>query len=64
MQRNFLWNFYGPEDIQWDEEAPGGVLGEHNPPGRAWRPKRALVGCAPLEAPPGTSLAHWVSSSP
>ena len=26
MQRNFLWNFYGPEDTQWDEEAPGGAL--------------------------------------
>ena len=23
-QRKFLWNFYGPEDIQWAEEAPGG----------------------------------------
>ena len=25
MQRNFLWNFYGLEDIQWAGEALGGA---------------------------------------
>ena len=29
----------------------GGHRGGHNPPGRAWAPRRALVGCAPLGAP-------------
>src|SRR3989337_2504910 len=47
--RNFLWIFYGPEDIQWARAAPGGVLrGGHNPPGCAWGPRRAQVGCAHL----------------
>ena len=23
---NFFWIFYGPEDTQWAEEAPGGAL--------------------------------------
>ena len=27
--------------------------GGHNPPGRAWASRRALVGCAPLGAAPG-----------
>ena len=29
----------------------GGTRGGHNPPGRAWAPRRTLVGCAPLGAP-------------
>ena len=28
-----------------------GDRGRHNPPGRAWAPRRAQVGCAPLGAP-------------
>ena len=57
-QWNFLWIFFGPEDIQWAEEARGGVLrGEHNPPRRAWRPRRALVGCAHLGCPPDCLFA-------
>ena len=31
---------------------PGVTQGGHNPPGRAWASWRALVGCAPLGAPP------------
>ena len=42
----------------------GGTRGGHKPPGRAWASWRALVGCAPLGAPPGAALAHWVSSGP
>ena len=42
----------------------GGTQGGHNPPGRAWASWRALVGCASLGAPPGTSPTHWVSSGP
>ena len=48
MQRNFLWNFYGPEDTQWDREAPGGApkvaqptkvrLGPQARPGGLWPP--------------------------
>ena len=49
MQRNFREIFYGPEDTQRAKAAPGGVLrGEHNPPGRAWGPRRAQVGYAHL----------------
>ena len=42
----------------------GGGRGGHNPPGRAWAPRHALVGCALLGAPAGASLAHWMSSGP
>ena len=40
-------DFFGPEDIQWAGEAPGGggLRGEDNPPGRT------SVGAAPLEQP-------------
>ena len=52
-QRNSTEIFFGPEGTQWALAAPGGVLrGEHNPPGRARRPRRALVGCAHLGCPP------------
>ena len=44
--------------------SPGGTRGGHNPPGRVWASWRALVGCAPLGAPPGASLAHLMSSGP
>ena len=37
MQRNFLWNFYGPEDIQWAGAAPGGAP-------RGAQPTRARLG--------------------
>ena len=43
MQRNFLWIFYGPEDIQWARAAPGGCpeggtthLGAPGGPGAPW----------------------------
>ena len=36
----------------------GGGRGGHNRAGRAWAPRCVLVGCAPLRAPPGPSLAH------
>ena len=42
----------------------GGTRGGHNPQWRAWASRRALVGCAPLGAPLGTSPAHWMSSGP
>ena len=34
----------------------GGNRGGHNPPGRAWASRCALVGCAPLKAPPQVLL--------
>ena len=42
----------------------GGHRGGYKPLGRTWAPRRALVGCAPLGAPSGTSLAQQVSSGP
>ena len=44
--------------------ALGVPRGGHNPPGRAWASWRALVGCAPLGAPPGVVFAHWVPPGP
>ena len=58
------------EPKKYQRGAPRGArptwarLGGHNPPGHAWAPRHALVGAAPLEAPPGASLAHWLSSGP
>ena len=43
----------------------GGHRGGHNPLGRVWGPRRALlVGCVPLGSPSNTSLAQQVSSGP
>ena len=42
----------------------GGHPSEHKTPGHAWAPRRTLVGCAPLGAPPGAALAQWISSGP
>ena len=45
----------------------GGVEGHrggHNPPRRARGTWRALVGCAPLGAPPSAAQAHLVPSGP
>ena len=56
--RNFLWIFYGPEDIQWAREASRGALRGHNPSGRAWGPRRAQVGCAHLGGLPHP-LLHY-----
>ena len=41
-----------------------GGRGGHNPPGRAWAPKHTQVGCGPLGAPSGTSLAQLLFSGP
>src|SRR3954467_5960345 len=50
--RETFCGFFGPEDHQWARAAPqggGGVpRGGHNPLGRAWAPRHALVGCAHL----------------
>ena len=45
MQRNFMEIFYGPEDIQWAEEAPGGAP-------RGAQPTRACLG--------GPGATRWV----
>ena len=55
MQQNFLWNFYGPEDIQWAGEAPGGA-----PKGA--QPTRALLG--PPERPGGLCPPRWPPAPP
>ena len=46
------------------EKHLGVPRGWHNPPGCTCGPRRAQVGCAPLRAPSGTSLAQQVSSGP
>ena len=56
--RNFLWIFYGPEDIQWAKEAPGGVprggSTHQGAPGGPDAPKWVVP----------TLGAHWTASSP
>ena len=63
MPRNFtfLWtkrNIMGP-GCAW-----GVPRGEHNPPGRARRPRRALVGCAHLGCPRTASLLYKYPNIP
>ena len=43
--------FLGQNDLYTRRGAPQVGLGEHNPPGRAWAPWRAQVGCAHLVGP-------------
>src|SRR3989337_1265442 len=43
--------FLGQNDLYTRRWAPEVGLGEHNPPGRAWAPWRAQVGCAHLVGP-------------
>ena len=56
--------FWTKRQLGSQGSARGKARGAHNPPGRARGPWRALMGAAPLEAPPGASLAHWMSSGP
>ena len=51
MPCNFTMIFYGPKGRSWALVAPGGAPRGNNPPGRAKRPRRALVGCAHLGSP-------------
>ena len=43
--------FLGQNDLYTRRWAPEVGLDEHNPPGRAWAPWRAQVGCAHLVGP-------------
>ena len=43
--------FLGQNDLYTRRWAPEVGLGEHNPPGRAWAPWHAQVGCAHLVGP-------------
>ena len=43
--------FVGQNDLYTRRWEPEVGLGEHNPPGRAWAPWRAQVGCAHLVGP-------------
>ena len=51
MQGKFLWIFLDQKTSNGPEKRLGVLQGEHNPPGRARRPMRALVGCAHLGCP-------------
>ena len=48
MQRNFLWIFLDQKKQVGPKKYQRGAPGWHNPPGRAWRPRGAQVGCAHL----------------
>ena len=61
MQRNFMEIFMDQKEHNgpWLHMGGGGVLrGEHNPPGRARRPRHVLVGCAHLGCPRTASLLY------
>ena len=51
MPRKFTENFYGQKEHNGPWLRLGGAPRGHNPPGRARRPRRALVGCAHLVCP-------------
>ena len=58
-------------ELFMDQKAPNGpwlrlgvLRGEHNPPGRARRPKRALVSCAHLGCPRTASLLYKYPNIP
>ena len=58
----FFWKtfcvFFWTRRQPMGQRSTWGLLrGEHNPPGRAWRPRRALVGCAHLGCPPDRLFA-------
>ena len=48
---SLLLYFLCQNDLYTRRWAPKVGLGEHNPPGRAWAPWRAQVGCAHLVGP-------------
>ncbi len=50
-QKSSPYFFLGQNDLYTRRWAPEVGLGEHNPPGRAWAPWRAQVGCAHLVGP-------------
>ena len=51
-RRKCLKDFLGQKTSSGPRKHLGVPRGEQHPPGHARRPRRALVGCAPLEAPP------------
>ena len=63
-QRNFLWNFLDHKTTSGPEKCLGVLRGEHNPPGRARRRRRALVGCATSGAPWTDSLLYKYPNIP
>ena len=51
IQKILYLLFLGQNNIYTRRWAPEVGLGEHNPPGRAWAPWHAQVGCAHLVGP-------------
>ena len=51
--------FLGQNDLYTRRWAPEVGRGGHNPPGCAWAPWRAQVGCAHLVGPSGTFFAQY-----
>ena len=56
MQRNFLWNFYRPEDTQWVREAPGGAPRGAQPTKAHQEAQTCPSGVCPPWVPPGPPL--------
>ena len=51
-RETFCGFFMDQKTSSGPEKHLGVPRGGHKPPGHAWGPRRALVGCAPLGAPP------------
>src|SRR3990170_8112655 len=61
--RRLPWGFWNIWVFIGRRGGAGGHRGGHNPPGCAWAPRRAQVGCAPLGEPLwyffGPSCVFW-----
>ena len=59
--KSTLLIFLGQNDLNTRRGAPEVGWAKHNPPGRAWGPKRALVSCAHQLAPPPVVICSSIS---
>ena len=64
MQRNFMQIYFYQKTHNGSWLHLGVLRGEHNPPRRARRPRRALVGCAHLGCPRTASLLYKYPNIP
>ena len=55
MQRNFLWIFFGLEDIPWAKEAPGGAPRGAQPTRACLEAQARPGGLCPPRVPPWTA---------
>ena len=61
---NFLWIFMDQKTTNGPVQHLGVPRGGHNPPGRAWAPRRAQVGCSHLRGLPHPLFPYKSSNIP